>query len=233
MTDSPVPQEPESPPSEPRRSRSSYAWRVLAIVVVLAAMAATAHFLRGPGRSSGGAKDARSSAPDLTARPPAPDPNSPAAKAAAANLRDQMGGIIANLAQEGGEFDDPANQTPEARRKFVEDLFRLQSGYPKSAAPPDLVPPGAETIVVFPSPDDPATSMIFLRIRKDISDAMSDFQRLYSQAGWKLVEPVSSDPRKDSGWLMRFSQPGRDRVVYALQRRSGKETLAAVYDSRY
>jgi len=236
MADSPVAPKTESPPSEPRRSRSSYVWRVLAIVAVLAVMAAMAHFLRGPGRSpeaAGTAADPWTGLVDPPRKPPEPDPTSPAAKAQAAGLRAQMAGILGNLAAEEGPYEEPANQTPEGRRDAIEKMFPLGPGNPPSAVPADLPTPGSEVIVVFPSPDNPAVSMIFLRIRKEVSEAMSDFQQQYTRAGWKLVEPVRPEAQKDSGWLMRFSQPGRERIVYARQRQSGKETLAAVYDSRY
>jgi len=229
----PKPSAEETPPGG-RLRRLSTLWRVLAIAAILAAMVAVAHFLQSPVRFEEGGKGLPASAPDaFSATPPAPEApsGSEARKEAMTDLRKVMAGILMDAAQEGGPYQDPRNQTPEARRRFLADRFALPFDYPRSQAPPGLLPDGARLLVVFENPEGNGARMALARLPGDIHVALSSLEKHYAAQGWTMAEPPDPKAQTDEGWLVRFARQGRERIVYARPRRSGDETLVAIYDA--
>ena len=222
-----------TPPSGGGRAKS-LVWRLAAILAILAAMVVLAHYLRSPARlergSSGGA-----SAPgeDLFRKATLEEPHhsAEAQKQATNDLRKIMAGVLMGAADEDGPFQDPANKDPEKRRQFLADRFGLPFDYPRSSAPPDSAPAGAEVLMVFDSPAKNGARMVFLRMPMDIHQALAAIHAQYTAAGWKAPEPIEPQAQPDAGWLLRFSRDGQERVVYARPRASANETLVAVYES--
>jgi len=224
----------EPMPREVRPQRLSMLWRVLAIAAILAAMVAVAHFLQSPARFEEGGKGLPAAAPDaFSATPPAPEvpSGSEARKEAMTDLRKVMAGILMDAAQEQGPYQDPRNQTPEARRRFLVDRFRLPFDYPRSQAPPGLLPDGARLLVVFENPEGNGARMALVRLPGDIHVALATVEKHYAAQGWTMAEPPEPRAQTDEGWLVRFARQGRERIVYARPRRSGDETLVAIYDA--
>jgi hypothetical protein len=226
------PSPPESP--ETRRRRAAIAWRLAAVALVVLAMVAAAHFLRSPAGFQGGEW------PDDAWRPPAnagggPDvaPPKDCDPANPGNdLRKLMAGLIISATEEDGDYQDPKNATPDARRKFVAKQFGdLPPDYPRSAAPADAIPKDAEILVVVPNPGAPDSRMILVRVRKEVPETLAEFQKLYVTAGWVCEGPADPKAQPDEGWLMRFTKGNRERVIYARPRRTGGETLVAIHDS--
>ncbi|HUU31591.1 MAG TPA: hypothetical protein VMY69_05760 [Phycisphaerae bacterium] len=245
-TDRPTGQAGSAPPPGGRRTLT-IVWRLLAVLVVIAATVAVAHFLHPPGseEGQGGREPAcpvgrpettRKSAVAFEPSPAAPDEAAAASarqKEADAGLRRVMAGLLMAAADEDGPYEDPKNQDPEERRRFLADRFALPFDYPRSDAPADVPTKGAEVLIVFENPEHKDTRMILLRIRKDLHAALADFHRQYTAAGWNVPEPLQPKEQTDEGWFLRFSRGRRQRIVYAQARRDAKETLAVVYDTRY
>jgi hypothetical protein len=224
----------EPMPREVRPQRLSVLWRVLAIAAILAAMVAVAHFLQSPARFEAGGKGLPAAAPDaFSATPPAPEvpSGSEARKEAMTDLRKVMAGILMDAAQEQGPYQDPRNQTPEARRRFLADRFALPFDYPRSQVPPGLLPDGARLLVAFENPEGNGARMALARLPGDIHVALATVQKHYKAQGWTMAEPPEPRAQTDEGWLVRFARQGRERIVYAQPRRSGDETLVAIYDA--
>jgi len=234
MTQEPA-SEPPSPPKAPRRP-VAVAWRLGAVALVVLAMVAAAYFLRNPAGFRGGGVGRGSD----EAWPTSGDdnPGGPSEKAGGPedptnNLRKLMAGLVMAAAEEDGDYKDPRNATPEERRKFIAEQFGLPPDYPRSAAPADVAPKGAEVLIVLENPGGADARMVLLRVRKEIHAALADFHKLYVTSGWATEGPGESKAQPDQGWLMRFTKGDRERVVYAHPRRVDNETLVAVYDSRY
>jgi hypothetical protein len=208
---------------------------VLAILAVVVVMVAVAHVMHSPATNLASGRGSPAGGQGPRTAPTEPDWTSPAAQAAEDGLREKMAGLLmAEAGREDGKYGDPRNQTPEDRRRFLADQFHLPSiDYPRSAAPPDILTPAGDVLIVFRNPDNPATSITLLRFHMDDAGALAEIQREYVKAGWKVMEPARAASAKASGWLMRFSKPNQERIVFVQPRPSGKETLAAVYDSRY
>jgi len=229
----PKPRAEETPPGG-RPRRLSTLWRVLAIVAILLAMVAVAHFLQSPARFEETGKGLPASAPAaFSATPPAPEvpPGSEGRKEAMTDLRKVMAGILMAAAQDDGPYQDPLNQTPEARRRFLADRFGLPFDYPRSQVPAGLLPDGAGVLAVFENPEGNGARMVLARLPGDIHVALSSLEKHYEAQGWTMVEAPDPRAQTDEGWLVRFSRQGRERIVYARPRRSGDETLVAVYDA--
>jgi hypothetical protein len=234
-------QEPANTPPSPsesletrRRRRAAIAWRLAAVALVVLAMVAAAHFLRSPAGFQGG------DAPDGVWRAPIaadggpgvapPKDNDPAFPGN--DLRKLMAGLIMSATEDDGDYQDPKNATPAARRKFVARQFGdLPADYPQSAAPAGAVPKDAEILVVVPNPGAPGARMVLVRVRKDFPEVLAEFQKLYVNAGWASEGPPDPKAQPDEGWLKRFSKGNRERVIYARPRRTGAETLVAIYDA--
>ena len=224
----------EPMPQKVRPQRLFVLWRVLAIAAILVAMVAVAHFLQSPARFEEGGKGLPAAAPDaFSATPPAPEApsGSEARKEAMTDLRKVMAGILMDAAQEQGPYQDPRNQTPEARRRFLADRFALPFDYPRSQVPPGLLPDGARLLVAFENPERNGARMVLARLPGDIHVALSSVQKHYEAQGWTMVEAPGPRAQTDEGWLVRFAQQGRERIVYARPRQSGDETLVAIYDA--
>jgi hypothetical protein len=240
-------QEPESlPPPTPAR-RPRLAWRLAAIAVIILAMIGLTHVLRRAGRV-GGSGEAPPAAPPATAAAGTASPSGAAPQAqedtpeaaptdekeAVGDLRKAMAGLVmAATDADEGDYEHSGNQTPEQRRQFIADRFGLPFDYPRSEAPPDVAPPGAEVLVVFQNPSRRQSRMVLLLMRRPLSEALGALQRQYETAGWQLAAPIDPRNQTDRGWMIRFRREGADRVVYVQTRADKEETLAAVYDSGY
>ena len=144
-----------------------------------------------------------------------------------------MAGLIMSASDGAEGFDDPLNQDAAARRRFLAERFRLPTDYPRGGAPSELTPAEAEVLVVFQDPTAPNVRMVLVRMRKGVSAALEDFGRLYAAQGWAMTEPIDPSAQTDQGWLVQFTRRDQRRLVYARARKSGEETLAAIYDPRY
>jgi len=94
-----------------------------------------------------------------------------------------------------------------------------------------LLPDGAGVLAVFENPEGNGARMVLARLPGDIHVALSSLEKHYEAQGWTMVEAPDPRAQTDEGWLVRFSRQGRERIVYARPRRSGDETLVAVYDA--
>jgi len=223
---------PDSPPPESAKRRT-FVWRIAAIALIFAAMLGLAHFLKNPSRLGGNA-DATAAAkagedpfaPVLDK--PAPHPDDRGKKMQ--DLRKVMGGVVMAAADEEGPYNDPANQDPEERRRFLAGVFGLPFEYPKSEVLPDLVPKNASVLMVFEDPAGRGRRVVLMSVPGTIDEALAVIHNQYKAAGYQTPEALDPSAQTDQGWLVRFTKGNRDRVVYARPRNSGKETLVAVYD---
>jgi len=223
---------PDVPPMESAK-RSTFVWRIAAIALIFAAMLGLAHFLKNPSRLGGNA-DATAAAkagedpfaPVLDKTAPHPDDR----REKMQDLRKIMGGVVMAAADEDGPYNDPANQDPEERRRFLAGVFGLPFEYPKSEVLPDLVPASASVLMVFEDPARQGRRIVMMSVPGTIDEALAAIHNQYKAAGYQT--PGAPDPvaAATQGRLMRFTKGNRDRVVYARPRNSGKETLVAVYD---
>jgi len=223
---------PASPPPE-RSKRRTFAWRIAAVALILAAMVGLAHYLKNPSRLAG---EADATAPAKAGEDPfAPVPDKTAAhtdggQAKMQDLRKIMGGVVMAAADDEGPYNDPANQDPEERRRFLAGVFGLPFEYPKSEVLPDLVPKNARVLIVFEDPAGRGRRIALMSMPGDIDEALAAIHNQYKAAGYEAPERLEPSAQTDQGWLLRFTKGNRDRVVYARPRNSGKETLVAVYD---
>jgi hypothetical protein len=225
---------PSESPETRRRRRAAIAWRLAAVALVVLAMVAAAHFLRTPAGFQGGEwpDNAWHPAANAGGGPDVAPPKDTEPGDRTNDLRKLMAGLIISAIEDDGDYQDPRNATPDARRKFVAKHFGgLPPDYPRSAAPPDAAPKDAVIMAVVPNPGAPGARMVLVRIRKEIPQVLADFQKLYVTAGWVCDGPPDPKAQPDEGWLMRFSKGNRERVIYARPRRLVGETLVAIYDS--
>jgi hypothetical protein len=219
------------PPAGSPRKTPSWIGRVLAIVIILAATVAIAHFLGTPPSQEGG--PSAGGAASGAARPKMPSSGeTPAHAAQRANAQDalrQMVGILMNAADQPGPYQDPLNQDPVERRKFLADRFGVPHEYPRSGVPEDLVPPQAEVLLVLNLPED--QRMTLVRIKDEIGPALSQIYNQYAGQGWKTPDPLVPERQTDEGWLVRFTRGGEERIVYARPRKIAGETLVAIFDA--
>jgi len=222
----------KNPPTKPIRRGPPLPLRILAVVVIVFAVIALAHFLRGGSPAAGPDADAPNAwppPPPAAARTHAhahPDaPRDPAER-----MRRMMAGILM-VAAGDDEEDDPLDRSPEERRAFLADHFRLPFDYPRGEAPPDLLPEGAEVLMVFDHPGREGTRIVLVRFRQTLGEALAAFRNQYVAAGWQDSPPEAG--RDDCGWLVRFRRERADRLVFARPRADEQETLAAVYEARY
>jgi len=130
----------------------------------------------------------------------------------------------------------PNTMTPGTRRRKSQKVpcrtVRSPYEFQRGDLPAGLVPKGAEVLVAFQNPSDAQMKMVFVRIRDELPAALAQIRKQYVGEGWQWAGPPA-DSKKDAGWLMRFTQEHRTRLVYAQERPTGKETLAMIYDSVY
>jgi hypothetical protein len=236
MTQAPDPNQPATP-AQARRRPLVIAWRIAAIALVVVLVIAAAHFLKNPGRfhSSAGADDSASwPRAERPVEPGITDRKVDSREEVNLDLRRSLANLLESVTTyDEGDYKDPRNQTAEDRRRFIEDRFLLPHGQPKTAAPGDVVPEGAQVLIVFPAPGDRDARMVVARVRKDFPATLAEFHKLYVTSGWKSEGPPDPKAQTDQGWLMRFTKKSQERVVYARPRRTADETLVAVYDSRF
>ncbi len=149
-------------------------------------------------------------------------------------LRRLMAGLLmaATEAETEAEYDHPDNQTPEGRRRFLAEALGVRSDYPRGAVDEALIPDGVEVLAVFDHPATDAVQMVLCRVPGDVQSALERFYDAYTHGqGWQITGPKEAG--SDRGWLLEMRRGSDVRVVYALERASGKETLVALYDSRY
>lgn len=234
------PKTPEAPEAGKDRRWTTLVWRVLAVAVIVAATLLVARVLsrpggwtepRGQGGSSGGETEESLFKPlPRTGPPQVPQKEWVSAKR---DLAQVMAGILMAAAEEEGDYEDPENQTPEARREFLAERFGLPADYPRSDLGPGVVPEGAEVLAVFDNPETEGTRMILVRVRLNLEETLAAFHKLYASAGWALREPIDPKAQTERGWLVWFIRQGRHRIVYAEPREGAEETLAAVCELRY
>ena len=241
-------QEPSSsgiqPAPEKRRTPLSIVWRIAAIVVVILVTFALAHFLRHPAGFHDEGQDflgptAGNWPPEVeaTGNPPKPDDTPTDEQEAGDDLRQAMAGLVMAAIGDDDDPDDPRGQDAEARRRFIAERFGLPYDYPRNKASADLMPEEAQVLVVFENPERGGCQMVLVRLRKPIDAALEAFCRHYEKIGWEWDELNSPredpDAQPDQGWLIRFREGRRERIVYARARHGGEETLVAIYDPRY
>ncbi len=233
-------------PADKRPKRGPLLWRAAAAGAVILVMVALAHVLRNPSGvwSDGGAEGGGGSTfgrrpPEVapSGNPPTPDEQETTAEEAQDDLRQVMAGLVMAAIGDPDDPDDPRNADDEAKRKFIADVFGLPYDYPRNKAPADLMPEEAQVLMVFENPERAGARMVLVRLHKDVGAALEAFCRQYEKHGWKheeLAYPKDDhDAQPDAGWLVRFRQGERERIVYARGRAGGEETLVAVYDPRY
>jgi len=233
MPETPLPS--ATPPK--RRDRWAMFWRLATTLVVLAGAVVVAGLLANPRRFAAQDQNFPEATPpsEATRTPLSPDERR---RHEGLTLRHLMGGLLMQ-ATEGaaGEYDDPRNQDPAARRRFLAEQFDLPADYPGAALPPDTVPPDAEVLMIFPGAQDPKTRMALVRLPMGVEGAVAAFQAVYGKDGWQTVgDPEASDGRGgpgDRGWLLRYRRSGVSRFVFVQERPSRKETLAIVFDPGY
>jgi hypothetical protein len=232
-------QNPETPPpsAAPPSRAKGVVWRVLAVAVIRAVTLAMAHSMRDPSGFGGGGRTGAAGGPHDAAPAPEPEPSagqglSPeeTRKKSAAEWRARMAGVLMHAADEDGPYADPANQDPEARRRFLADIFGVPPNYPRNKVADDLVPKEAKILMVVDNPSGTRERMAILTVSGDIHQALRAFYNHYGAAGWAVPEQPDPSAQTDRGWLVRFTKGRSERLVYALQRQTGKETLVAVYD---
>ena len=221
-------------PPEVRRRPFAVAWRIGAVALVVLLMVAAAHLLRNPA-GEGGSKGSAEVWPPPTAGegPAGLVRKDGATQDPPGSLRKLMAGLMKAATEEDGDYRDPKNQTPEARRKFIADQLGVSPDYPQDAIPADLAPKDAEVLIVIESPGAADARMVLVRVRKDVQAAMAEFQKLYVTSGWASEGPPDPKAQPDQGWLMRFTKGNQERIVYARPRHVANESLVAIYDSRY
>ena len=224
---------PVSPPPEAPKRRA-FGWRIAAVALILVVILGLAHCLKNPSRFGVGPDAAPAAKPGEDSFAPVLD--KPAARPGQAgqlkmqDLRKIMGGVVMAAADEDGPYNDPANQDPEERRRFLAGVFGLPFEYPKSEVLPDLVPASAKVLMVFEDPSGQGRRIALMSVPGTIDEALATIHNQYKAAGYEVPEQLDPSAQTDQGWLLRFTKGNRDRVVYARQRNSGKETLVAVYD---
>jgi len=223
------------------RRRATLVWRVLAVAVIVAATLLVAHVLSRPGGGTrtggeGGLPEGETEESLFTPLPrigPSEVPDKEWASASR-DLAQVMAGILMAAAEdEEGDYEDPENQTPQARREFLAERFGLPADYPRSDLGPGVVPEGAEVLAVFDNPEMEGTRMILVRVRLNLEETLAAFHKLYASAGWALREPIDPKAQTERGWLVWFIRQGRHRIVYAEPRQGAEETLAAVCELWY
>ena len=244
------PKTPEVPETGKDRRWATLVWRVLAVAVIVAATVLVAHVLSRPGgwTRTGGEGGLPVATGDSTRRAgeteralfeplPRIGPEKVPEKEWAAAKRDLtqvMAGILMAAAEdEEGDYEDPGNQTPQDRRQFLADRFRLPADYPRSDLGPGVVPEGAEVLAVFDNPETEGTRMILARVRLNLEETLAAFHKLYASEGWALREPLDPQAQTERGWLVWFMRKGQHRILYAEPRQGAEETLAAVCELRY
>ena len=226
---------------EPRSASGGLVWRIAAALAIVVAAVGLAHFLSRPGGGDEAADEAMwpSVAPREAGTTERPERAAGAdADRARTDLRKLMAGILMVAADEEGDYQEPENQTSESRREFLARHFGLPFNYPQSEVPAELLPDGAEVLMVFDHPEYEGTRMVLVRMRKDIGEVLEDFQKRYTADGWEARPPEPSlrhDPAEvqDRGWLVRFRRGRFHRILFVQPRASAEETLAVVYDIRY
>ncbi len=236
---SPTPTETgETPGARLPRRGTALAWRVLAVALIVVATVLAAHFLVRPaGRGMGvGEAGAPGKEDALFNSPPAARHDVPESDwaDARADLAHVMAGILMAAAEEeGGNYENPDNQTPQDRREFLAERFGLPADYPTSAAPADIVPDGAEVLAVFDHPQMRGTRMVLLRIPQPVVEAVALLQSRYTADGWRMSEPPKPEEQKERGWLLWFTRGRSHRVLFVQPNNDEQETLAAVCDLKY
>jgi hypothetical protein len=229
-----VPNPPPPAPSAPTARKPAWIGRLAAIVVILAVMVAIAHFLGGAVSRSSHPGAAGPGGEQQSFITPAPQPlpaTSPERTQAQDALR-QMMGVLMNASDNAtdgqGEFKDPLNQDPKARRDFLSSFLGVPHDFPRSGVPEGLVPPQAEILMAANMPD--GQRMTLIRMKVDINEAMSAIQKYYAGQGWTAPDPLVPERQPDQGWLVRFTRGGQERVVYARPRQVADQTLLAIYE---
>jgi len=231
-----------SPGRDGRPAVSVYLWRGLTVLAILVAFIWLARSLGRPGGSA--ARDLEGpGAAYFTGPVRGAEPKGPDQYMRRQDTHDNMRRLLASAlmaATAEGEYEDPGNQTPEDRRRFIAEQFGVPFDNPNSQAPSEMVPPDAEVLAVFEHPAERGVRMVLLRIRKPVGQTLSEFYDRYAEKdGWERItekpEPSArtpgADTGSDSGWLVGFKRGRMYRFVYAQERRTGDETLVAVYDS--
>jgi hypothetical protein len=229
-----------------RRAWSSYLWRFLAAaaLVVLFIVLARVIIHRGGGEEGPplAPGDAEYFPPETRMAPTGDAERDPASGRSRDTMRRLLAGILMAAAEEEGEFEHPGNQTPEERRQFLAERFDLPHAYPESAVPSEMVPEGGQVLAVFDHPARGDTRMVLVRIREPLSEALSRFYEQYAaDEGWvretETPEPAPASAAgrrgEDGGWLVAFRRGQHYRFVFARERRTEDETLAAIYDTGY
>ena len=235
------PQTPEVPKTGKDRRWAMLVWRVLAVAVIVAATVLVAHVLSRPGgwtRTGGeGGLSAGETERALFEPLPRIGPEKVPEKewmAAKRDLAQVMAGFLMAAAEdEEGDYENPGNQTPQDRRRFLADRFGLPADYPRSDIGPGVVPEDAEVLAVFDNPETEGTRMILVRVRLSLEETLAAFHKLYASEGWALREPIDPKAQTERGWLVWFIRQGRHRILYAEPRQGAEETLAAVCELRY
>ncbi len=225
---------PEPPPAGPRR-RFAWVWRILAILVILGGALVAADYFRSAGQT--GAQAGRAAgAGDNTAFSPTLPPTGgvpgdvPGRAASEADLR-LLAGFLMNAADQDAAYNDPKIKDPKERQRILSDFFKLPFKNPQSEAPEDMVPPQAQVLAVFDSPEEHGARMVLLRMKVGVEQAISEIRAKYAAAGWTTPDPLMAGRQTDEGWMVRFTQKGRERIIYARPRPTADETLVAVYDA--
>jgi hypothetical protein len=229
-----------SPPAKPP-SRLAWLWKTLAIVVILGGALVAADFFRTAGHDRDSEPGGAAASGTAYRALPSPGKETPGDVPGRANteasLRRIMAGLVLGAIDDDSPFKNPANKDPEEREKTVADFLKLPFNDLHENAPPDVAPPGAQVLASFANPGGEGETMVLLRIKDKVVPAISTLYAMYTAAGWKAPELQGAQAsmlaarQTDQGWLIRFVQPGRERVVYARQRSEADETLIAVYDS--
>ncbi len=229
--------------ARPRPTWSSYGWRLLAATAIAVAFVVFAQAIirrdGGDGKPRLLPGEATHFPPERAVAPPAGAEREPAGEEARDTMRRLLAGVLLAGAEEG-QYEHPGNQSAEDRRRFIAERFGLPHAYPEGAVPAEMVPEGAQVLAVFDHPARGDTRMVLVRIREPISQALARFYERYSAGdGWvresEMPEPASAGGRRaeDRGWLIVFRRGPHYRFVFARERQTADETLAAVYDTGY
>jgi hypothetical protein len=219
------------PPAASSRKNPSWIGRLLAIAVILAATIGIAHFLGAPATRDGGPTAGGKASGAVPSKMPSTE-ESPARAARRSKAQDtlrQMVGLLMSAADQEGPYKDPLNQDPAERRKFLADRFGVPFEFPRNGVPEDLVPPQAEILLTLIMGE--GQRMTLVRIKEEISPALSRFYTQYGGQGWKTPDPLVPERQINEGWLVRFTRGGEERIVYARPRKNPGETLVAIFDA--